>query len=155
MKQFIFCVSDEKNFYNGIRDLDEYCSCNKVSSLLFHLYCGINDEEMIMKCVDMLKTKFPDALLTGISSNGEIMDGRLIDKDILVSAIVFESSLVSVHEFNDAADNVYDIGKQIRYLADSTENIVGVDIESLIIYQGGAVSEEDRYRIRRLQGIHR
>ena len=42
--------------------------------------------------------------------------------------MTFFMSMVMVHEFNDAADNVYDIGKQIRHLADSMENIVGVEL---------------------------
>ena len=128
MKQFLFYASDENIFNEKLAELKEHCSKNKASSLLFHMYCGLTDKTLISKRVKTITDSFPDAAFAGVASNGEIIDGKLAKRDIIISAIVFESSLTKVYYFDNASTKAAEIGAQIKELADKTENVSAIEL---------------------------
>ena len=84
MKQIMFCATDKDELEKGINKVKEQIGKAYFSSLIFHMYCGITDEEPILFAAKTLQDAFKDAIVIGTASNSEIMNGYIIDRDILV-----------------------------------------------------------------------
>ena len=128
MKQFLFRAGSDSELNEGMNRLKEYLSANKVSSTVFHLYCGLTDKELIMKQVKTLEENFPAAPIAGVASNGEIMDSKIIPQDLLVSAIVFESSKVDIYTYGNAGARTDEIGEAIKNAADKTHDLCAIEL---------------------------
>ena len=89
-------------------------------SILFHIYSGVLDEELVLSVSRKLSERFSTDQVIGTISAGEIRNGRLMDRGVLISAMLFESADVTVHRFPAASGRESDIGKDICNIADST-----------------------------------
>ncbi len=128
MRQFLFGAGNASEFQNGISDLKNYIDTHNVSSMILHLYCGLTDTKLIEDRVNTLTKTFPDASLAGVASNGEIKDGKLSPRDILVSAIFFESSTAKVYSYNHAGARTEDIGTAIKETAADTPDLCAIEL---------------------------
>lgn len=89
-------------------------------NILFHIYSGVLDEELVLSISRKLSERFSTDQVIGTISAGEIRNGRLMDRGVLISAMLFESADVTVHRFPAASDRESDIGNDICNIADST-----------------------------------
>ncbi|MBR6046293.1 MAG: GGDEF domain-containing protein [Ruminococcus sp.] len=107
--------------------LSEYKS-GQYSSILFHIYSGVNDEKLLMSISGKIGDLFETDNIVGSISAGEIKNGRLMDRGVLVSVMMFESAEIKVFRFENASGSEQDIGKQIRSIAASTTDCKALEL---------------------------
>ena len=107
--------------------LDEYKK-KSYKSILFHVYSGVLDEDLIVSICQKIKSAFDTDNIAGSISAGEIKNGRLMDRGVLISVMMFESADVVLHRFANAAGKESEFGQKIRQLADSTPDIKGMEL---------------------------
>lgn len=128
MKQLLYEIYNEDALNSSVGELKSYSDANEYSSLLFHLYCGINDPEWVTLIKDRLHFEFPDAIIAGVSSHAEIKEASLTDPVMLLSAIFFESTKVNLHVFEDVLGKEEEVGDKARNILDSGDGIKAAEI---------------------------
>jgi len=125
MKQLVFDLADVSQLDAYISEIKE---CEVPRSMLLHMYCGIQDTEVIFGIRKRLVEAFPDAAIVGTTCNGEIMHGRLTEPTIVLSALLFYSTDVKVYYFNTLLGHEKDIGTSVRTIIEGTPDIAAAEI---------------------------
>ena len=128
MKQLLFEIYNEDSLRSAIEDVENYNSYHSPRGVLFHLYCGLVDEDWICKITGEIRKAFPDAGIAGTASHAEIINGHLTDPVILLSAMIFETTAITVTCFEDVLGNEAEYGRKIREIVDATEDIRAAEI---------------------------
>ena len=128
MKQLLFEIYSQEALGEAVRQIQEYNGGHTVKSLIFHMYCGVEDEAWILQVRDSLMEAFPLAELCGISSHAEIINGSLTDPVILLSAMFFEKTEARVYFFPDILDQEEEFGRQARQIIDDTPDIKAAEL---------------------------
>ncbi|MBR5336404.1 MAG: diguanylate cyclase [Lachnospiraceae bacterium] len=134
MKQFLEQIYDEGSLVCSIDRLAEWVKeplssdRRKDSTLLIHLFCGISDRDFAQKVVDSLSHAFPEAEIAGIVSNGEIIDGTISQQCILMSAILFEQSTISVVAFTGDSFSARSVGETLLSIALETPDLKALEL---------------------------
>ena len=85
---------------------------------IFHIYTGISDKNLLSQIMKDISDAFPNAHIVGTESGGEIKDGHLAQRGVLVSCLTFEESDVEVKIFDNLGGNERKTGIQLRELID-------------------------------------
>lgn len=128
MKQFNFEFTSEKEVSAALQEIYAYTESRKYSSILFHLYSIQFDNDQIKTVQDSILEMYPDARIGGTSSNGDICDGHLADYGLVMSASVFETSVVETMLFECEPGQEAEVGQKIRQIIDSTDNIKAAEL---------------------------
>ena len=128
MKQFVFRAGNEDAFSDGLREVQQACSRKAPSAMLIHIYCGPTDMGLVEERAGRLMETFPEAVLVGLTSGGELMEGHLIEQDILVSVILFAGSKVSLLVQESILGVEAEAGRQIVKEAESIEELKAVEV---------------------------
>ena len=128
MKQFTARYVGDLDFAAELDKIFDAYQEGTYNNILFHVYSGVLDEELLVHITKMIRDKFDTDMIIGTISAGEIKEGRLMDRGVLVSAMLFESSEVSVFRFPETIGNEHRIGKEIRQLVDGIEDIKAVEL---------------------------
>ena len=80
--------------------------------------------------MQQLHIYFPNANIVGTESGGEIKEGRMSPSGTVVSCLVFDSTDIEVHIYDDLARNEKSVGRMIRKDIDARvpENIKAVEL---------------------------
>ena len=99
-------------------------------NILFHIYSGNLDRTAIINVMQQLHIYFPNANIVGTESGGEIKEGRMSPSGTVVSCLVFDSTDIEVHIYDDLARNEKSVGRMIRKDIDARvpENIKAVEL---------------------------
>ena len=97
-------------------------------TILFHIYSGVLDRELLLRVTGMIQSRFSTEQIIGSISAGEIKQGRLMDRGILVSAMMFEQSDVRVFRFPESVGKEKEVGRQIRELTDEIEDLKALEL---------------------------
>lgn len=81
--------------------------------LLLHVFSGIPDEALVVSVCRELEACCDTKLIVGSMSAGEIKDGRMIRRGLLISAMLFENSEVGILRFDDVKGNEVTTGIRI------------------------------------------
>ncbi len=106
---------------------DQYRS-GRYCSILFHIYSGVLDRDLLISISKKLCSLFETDQVIGSISAGEIKNGRLMDRGILISVMMFESADVKVYRFPNAAGAEAEIGKRITGIADNTVDVKALEL---------------------------
>ncbi len=144
MKQFVFPADTEKELNDGISMLKTQLKENRIrtSSVVFHVYIGIAEPGKALAVTTELSAEFAHSIVVGIVSNGEIAEGRLVKQGILVSALVFDFTSVTVSRYDNVSGRAAQIGAAVCTLIDMTENIRAAEI----LMQGKTIDETVLFR---------
>lgn len=120
MKHSTIRYISELDFSVELDDLYEEYTGGGYKCILFHVYSGVLDDSLILNVSKKLHDKFGTDMVIGTISAGEINNGKLMDRGVLVSAMMFESADVKVYRFPEAGGREDSIGKKICSVADET-----------------------------------
>ena len=81
MRSYIFRIEDEINIKEDLNG----------KNVLIQVFCGRSEEEF-KKALKFLSSKFPNAVIIGSSTDGEIFYDRVLEKSIVVSISIFENT---------------------------------------------------------------
>lgn len=127
MKQILTKVtSGEDAALFAARAVEEGAS-DGCQTILFHLYSGIGDYDILNRVTRALARQAPQALIVGTFSAGEIANGKLMEQGILVSAMLFERTDVRKMSFADIQGHEVERGRQIAQAIDAIPQIKGVE----------------------------
>ena len=111
-------------------------------SLLVHVFCGLSDVSPAIEVVRTVRAQMPDAQVVGTMSAGEICEGKLTPKGVLVSAIMAESSDIRVIRHDGLEGNEASIGdalcrelQQIQDLKAAELIFPGIAMNTLALYE--------------------
>ncbi len=144
MKQIVFRADNEVLLDNGISGLREELGkrTKRPSSLVVHIYIGIADAAKALKVSSELSGAFPQAIVVGIVSNGEIENGHLLKQGIMVSVLIFDEANVTVSRYENVSTRPSQIGSAVCTLIDMTEDIRAAEL----LLQGKTVDETEIFR---------
>ena len=128
MKQYNFEMTNTDEVENALGELLGWLEDVSYKSILFHIYTIKFDEDQIHLVQEMILDVFPNALIGGTSSNGDICDGHLAEYGLVLSVSVFESTDVKVNLFDCTPGEETAVGTAIRNVIDSTPGIKAAEI---------------------------
>ena len=74
-------------------------------SLLIHIFCGLSDVSPAIEVFRTANALLPNAQIVGTMSAGEICEGKLVSKGVLVSAIMTDSTSIRVLRYDEVKSN--------------------------------------------------
>jgi PAS domain S-box-containing protein len=85
--------ADSKDFNATVKKIKK----SSYRSLLIQIYSGITDKDEITSLVKKLKKNFPDAVIIGSSTAGEVAHGKLYEQSVQISFTLFEKTKLKAH----------------------------------------------------------
>ena len=85
MKSYIFTIENEIHIEEDLSN----------KSVLIQVFCGRSEEEF-KKVLKFLSSKFPNAVIIGSSTDGEIFYDRVLEKNIVISISIFKNTTLKV-----------------------------------------------------------
>ena len=128
MKHLSVRYVSELDFKEKLAGLLEEYNKADYKSILFHVYSGVLDKDLVVGICQKIKASFDTDQIAGSISAGEIKNGRLMDRGVLISVMMFESAEVKLHRFSAATGKELEYGQEIKALADSTPDIKGLEL---------------------------
>ena len=128
MKQILVEYCHGQSVAQQLSAVSDELSANRYKNVLFHVYSGILDGDMLVELCRQIKTAFPGCILVGTMSAGEIKDGRLMETGVLISALLFETTELTMTCFGDVRGNEQKTGEAIRELIDTTQEIKAAEV---------------------------
>ncbi len=128
MKHLMFGYDQKRPLEEQLKETMDTFRALSCRSLIFHLYSAFSDEESLVSLCRQIRDLCPEAAVVGTMSAGEILEGRLMPDGILISALLFEESVVQVFRLNGIKGREVEVGLQVRQLIDSVENAVGAEL---------------------------
>ena len=128
MKQMLVEINRNALAAGQLTDiLREYRKGN-YKNILFHIFSGVADEEGLVRLAQEIGQLFETKLVVGTMSAGEIKDGRMIEPGVLVSAILFERSDISILRIDGVKGNEIAIGRQVREALDAVPDLKAAEL---------------------------
>jgi len=141
MKQMLVELVQGVPIAGQMADIINEKQTGKYRSLLLHVFSGIPDETLVVSVCRELEACCGTELIVGSMSAGEIKDGRMIQRGILISAILFEDSEVRVLRFDDVKGNEVATGIRIREALDAIPDLQAAEM----LFPGTEMDTEHMY----------
>ena len=123
MKQMLVELKQGVPVADQMADIFRENQTGKYRNLLLHVFSGIPDEQRVVAICRELEECCGTKLIAGSMSAGEIKDGRMIKRGILISALLFEDSDVGILRFDDVKGNEIETGIRIREALDAIPDL--------------------------------
>ena len=128
MKQILVEFDNSRGIGEQLAEVRNEFDSGRYKNLLFHVYSGVLDEQLLMSLCKDLKSLFPSSVLAGTISAGEILEGRLMNKGVLISAMLFEQTQIRMTCFDSVRGAEPEVAKQIKEIIDQTEHIKAAEV---------------------------
>ena len=110
MKHITFLYNDAKNYSKA----QKVAQKSKYTSQLIQVFCGVLQKKQIKQILHRLKNDFPNAIIIGTTTAGEISHAKTYDNSIVVSLSLFEKTQLKwVYEKQITQDSGKKIAKKI------------------------------------------
>ena len=96
MEQIAVSLNSALEMEESIQKIEAKLEGKSYSELLIHLYSGMEDTNLVSAVVGRMAEEFPDAVIVGTLSAGEILDGRVNEKGITASVIIFDTTIIVI-----------------------------------------------------------
>ena len=128
MKQFNFEITNINNIPNVLFEVQKLLAGTSYSAILFHVYSMCYEDDMLVEAQNKILQVFPDAYITGTSTNGDICDGHLADEGMVLAISVFETTTIETHLIACKKNGENEVGNKIKDIINSTLNIKAAEI---------------------------
>ncbi len=141
MKQLLVELQAERPVRSQLERIVDEWTTGAHKSLLIHVICGLADVSLAIEVACAVREQMPDARLVGTMSAGEICEGRLIPRGLLVSAIFTETSEVSVFRYDEVKGREAGVGDSIRCELEGIEDLKAAEL----VFPGTAMDTHALY----------
>lgn len=127
MKNFIHTFSDLQNLelFLSNPDMQSLAKCSK--SVLMQIFSASNDTELILEMVQKIREKYPEAVIAGATTVGEIAYGQLELNTTVLSLSFFDSTMLRAIHMPCPAGKENATGEDLtRKIFETDETIAGV-----------------------------
>lgn len=128
MKQILVELSKEKPATLQVEEIQQEWGRGVYGSMLIHVFSGLSEDRFTSQIAATLQECFPEAQVVGTMSAGEIKDGRLMQRGMLVSAMLFEETDVRVLRYDRVKGSEEAIGRKIRLDLEAIDDIRGAEL---------------------------
>ena len=128
MKQLLVELNKEVSTASQTEEIRHEWERGIYRAMLIHVYSGSSEEHLTCQVASALQECLPEAKIVGTMSAGEIKDGKLMQRGVLVSAMLFEETDVRVMRYDHIKDNEEAIGRKIRSDLDAIDGIRGAEV---------------------------
>jgi len=126
MRSYIFKMGDSFEIKEDVTN----------KSVLIQVFCGEN-KKAFKKILKMLSVKYPKAVIMGTSTDGEIYNFNVLEKNIVVSISVFDNTALKI-AYSDKKDSFED-GKELA------QNLVTSNTKLVIAFSDGINSNGEDF----------
>ena len=117
-KNFIFSFEDTALFGGQVT---EFLDQNSYSSVLVQVFSGLLEFTKLQELANHLKTTLPQETVTiGATTAGEILEGEMIEHEIVISVSLFENTRIKSAHLTEF-DTFYDLGQKLAKQITSNE----------------------------------
>lgn len=128
MKQILVELKKDAAVAPQTEEIRQEWEKGSYDSLLLHIYSGLSEDRYTSQIACDLQGCFPDARIVGTMSAGEILNGRLMQKGILISAMLFEETEVRVLRYDHVKGDEEGVGRRIRADLEAIPKIRGAEL---------------------------
>lgn len=140
MKHMMFRL-DDRPLEEQIEAVSAQWRTGKWKKVLFHLYSAFPEEEKLVGLCGEILALFPEAVVVGTMSAGEIMHGELMEPGTLVSALLFEKTDIRLLRYDGVKGREKETGRALREALDAIPDLAGAEL----LFPGTSVSTEPLY----------
>lgn len=118
--------------YSNINSLQAWITSidfTQSKSVLVQLFSGDDDYQLLLQISSVLQENINDLTIIGASTAGEILEGEMLDENIVISLSVFETATLNSCSFS--LDDSYSLGKQVAH------TIVSKETKAVILFADG------------------
>ena len=130
MKQIPFSINTVKELQNCIEHVREESRSLHIASVLVSVFMDASKKEMLAEIQKSVRAVFPDAQVIGSVSSGEIINGHLLDKGIVVNFTLFEESHVRVLAYDFHEKDSQKSGENLLAILQADKEAAAVEIIS-------------------------
>ena len=130
MKQIPFSINTVKELQNCIEQVREESRSLHIASVLVSVFMDASKKEMLAEIQKSVRAVFPDAQVIGSVSSGEIINGHLLDKGIVVNFTLFEKSHVRVLAYDFHEKDSQKSGENLLAILQADKEAAAVEIIS-------------------------
>ncbi len=116
--------------YRNIEKLQSFLEregLNKQKNILVQIFTSLVSTTAILTLSAKIKKLLPHAIIAGCSSDGEIIDGKVLRKNTVISITLFEKSQVEI-SFLEENEKSYQLGKSLA------QTLVKKETKALILF---------------------
>ena len=128
MKQIQVELNMKSSAARQVADIRREWDRGIYEGMMIHIYSGLSEDRYTSRVASALQDCFPEARIAGTMSAGEIKNGRLMPRGVLITALLFENTEVSVLRYDRVRGNEEAVGIQIRHDLDSIPGIRGAEL---------------------------
>ena len=128
MKQILIELQSNSAIDQQLEFIAREWQTGAYSSLLVHVFCGLSNVSPAIEAARTIRHEMPDAQVVGTMSAGEICEGKLTPRGVLVSAILAESSNIRVLRHDEASGNEADIGNSLCRELQQIDDLKAVEL---------------------------
>ena len=131
MKQIPYAINTIKELQACIEQVrEESRSLPKLSSVLVSVFMDTSKKALLEGVQQSILAVFPDAQLIGAVSNGEIVDGQLLDQGVVVNFTLFEESTVRVFSYDFREKKSSSAGRELLSVLQADKEASAVELIS-------------------------
>ena len=128
MKQFVVELHSGEPVCQQLGPLASAWHAGAYASLLVHVFCGLVDVTPAVEAVRIIQDLLPEAQVVGTMSAGEICEGRLVARGVVISAIMAESSNIRVLRYDNVKGSESKVGDALCQELGSIGNLRAVEL---------------------------
>ncbi len=128
MRQFNYEISSISKISNYLKEVQKELDGTSYSAALFHIYSIQYDDELLLEAHKKILEVFPDAYVSGTSTNGAIINGQLSEEGLIMAISIFESTSIQTHLIECENNGEVQVGNTIKEIINSTNNITAAEI---------------------------
>ena len=126
--QFSYVINDTNNLEETLQEVRDHLDKTAFSAVLTHLYSGYTDRMRLEMVVRAIKNILPETHVVGATAGGEIHEGVLAPRGIVMVISVFENAQLDVREYKIKSGEEVEYGKLIKEAIDSTPEIKAAEL---------------------------
>lgn len=111
-----------------LKDFINKHNLSNTTDILIQVFCGKVAIEAIRDLQKILNTLLPQAVMIGTTTDGEIIDGRILTKQIVLSFSVFEKTKLTACMIENENDECFKSGVLLA------DNLIKHDTKALILF---------------------
>ncbi|MDB6096036.1 MAG: diguanylate cyclase/phosphodiesterase [Francisellaceae bacterium] len=125
--------------YQDNQDLQSYIKINKFTNdknVLIQIFTSVTIKDAILNILRLIKKQLPDATIIGATTDGEIIQGKVLEHQTIISFSVFENTSLKsqLYSYNDSH---YSIGKKLAH------SLISPDTKAIIVFADGLNTNAD------------